>query len=92
MRRAWGKSDGSWGKSAMHMKLAHVKNQRGKTLRALPRITFAASVAIAHRTSLSCIALVKTECIYLSNNLMHVFMHQTFLGSKMRKLLLHVLA
>jgi hypothetical protein len=90
--KAWGESADSWGKSAVHMKLAPIENRRGDTLHAPSTITFAASVAIAHGTSLSSIALVKTERIYLSNDLMHVFMHQIFLGSKMRELLLCTLA
>ncbi len=90
--RVWCKSNGSWSKTAVCIKLAHIKNRRDDTLRAPSVITFMATVAIACKSSMLHIALVKAERINLSYNLMHVFMHQTLLRPKMHNLLLHALA
>ncbi len=89
---AWGKTAGCWSKTAKCTKLAPFEYRGGNTLHVPSVTTSVAAVAIASKPLTPCIALVKAERVNLSNYLMHVFMQQILLRSKMHKLLHHALA
>ncbi len=75
-RRAWNKSAGCWSKTAVCTKLAPYTYRWGDTLHAPSVTSSMAAIAIACKSSMPLIALVKAERINLSNYLIHVFMHQ----------------
>jgi hypothetical protein len=87
--RAKGKANCGRGKTTS--KLAAIKCHGGATLLSPAMSTSAATAVKTPESSLPRIALVKAERIYLSDNPVHVLMHEILLQSKMSKLLLSAL-
>jgi hypothetical protein len=78
--RARGKTACGWGKTTS--KLAAIECRLGATLLA-PVASVTASTAVkVPKSSPPHIALVKADCVNLSNNLVHVLMHEILLQSE----------
>jgi hypothetical protein len=88
--RAGGKAACGQGKTTS--KVATIKCCGGTTSPAPATSTSAAAAIKTPESSPPCIALFKAERVNLSNNLVHVLMHEILLQSKLRELLFSALA
>ncbi len=75
----WAMGVTACGRDKTTAKLTAIKCRLGTTLLAPAMSSSAVATVKAPESSSPCIALVSAECVNLSNNLVHVFMHAILL-------------